>query len=59
MLNLLRTSQLNPKLLAHAQIYGLFDYNKMPLAPPGTQALIFEDPDTRQSGRPMAKKPGM
>jgi hypothetical protein len=59
MLNLLRTSRLNPKLLAHAQIYGLFDYNKTPLAPPGTRALIFEDPDKLQSGRPMAKKPGM
>jgi hypothetical protein len=55
-LNLLRTSRLNPNLSAHAQIFGLFDYNKTPLAPPGTRALIFEDPDTRQSWAPHGKE---
>jgi hypothetical protein len=44
-LNLLRQSRINPKLLAHAQLNGLFDYNKTPLAPPGTKVIIHEKPD--------------
>ena len=48
-LNLLRASRINPRLSAHAQLHGMFDFNKTPLAPPGTRALVFEDPDTRES----------
>jgi hypothetical protein len=44
-LNLLRQSQLNPKLSAHAQLNGLFDYNKTPLSPPGTKVIIHEKTD--------------
>jgi hypothetical protein len=51
-LNLLRTSRINPRLSAHAQLHGMFDFNKTPLAPPGTRALVFEDPDTRESWAP-------
>ena len=35
-LNLLRPSRLNPKLSAYAQLEGAFDFNRTPLAPPGT-----------------------
>jgi hypothetical protein len=55
-LNLLRTSRINPQLSAHAQLYGMFDFNKTPLAPPGTRALIFEDPDTREIWAPHGKE---
>ena len=41
-LNLLRTSRLNPKLSAYAQVWGPFDYNRIPLAPLGKQLLIHE-----------------
>jgi hypothetical protein len=51
-LNLLRQSRLNPKLSAHAQLNGLFDYNKTPLAPPGTKVIIHEKPDHRGSWSP-------
>ena len=54
-LNLLRTSRLNPALSAYNQLFGVFDFNKMPLTPPGTRALIFEDPDTRESWAPHGK----
>jgi hypothetical protein len=54
-LNLLRTSRMNPALSAHAQLHGLFDFNRTPLAPPGTRAVIFEDPDTRESWGPHGK----
>ena len=55
-LNMLRTSRLDPNLSAHAQLDGQFDYNKTPLAPPGTRALAFEDPGTRDSWAPHGKK---
>jgi restriction endonuclease len=44
-LNLLRKSRKNPKLLAHAQLQGQFDYNATPLSPPGTKVTIHENPD--------------
>jgi hypothetical protein len=50
--NLLRQSRINPKLSAHAQLNGLFDYNKTPLAPPGTKVIIHEKPDHRGSWSP-------
>jgi hypothetical protein len=55
-LNLLRTSRLNPKLSAHTQLHGVFNFNKTLLAPPGTRALIFEDPATRASWAPHGKE---
>jgi hypothetical protein len=43
-LNLLQASQTNPKLSAHAQINGAFDFNRTPLAPPGTCILAHDKP---------------
>ena len=48
-LNLLRGSRINPKLSAYAQIHGAFDFNRTPLAPPGTKVLVHEKPDVRAS----------
>ena len=39
-LNLLWMSWVNPKLLAHMYLFGNFNFNMMPLAPPGTKVLI-------------------
>ena len=41
-LNLLRLSRVNPQLSAEAQPNGVFDFNRTPLAPPVTKALIFD-----------------
>jgi hypothetical protein len=51
-LNLLRQSRLNPKLSAHVQLHGLFDYNKTPLASPGTKVIMHEKTDHRGSWSP-------
>lgn len=48
-LNLLRGSRMNPKLSAYAQIFGPFDYNRTPLAPAGTRAIIHDKPSNRES----------
>ena len=51
-LNLLRGSRINPKLSAWAQVHGAFDYNRTPLAPPGTKILIHEKPLVRETWAP-------
>ena len=48
-LNLLRPSRINPRLSTEAQLNGAFDFNKTPLEPPGTKALIYESYSDRCS----------
>jgi hypothetical protein len=38
-LNMLRTSRINPKLLAAMHIFGQYDFNRAPMAPPGTRII--------------------
>jgi len=45
-LNLLQGSCINPNLLAWAQLYGTFDFNRTPITPPGMQVLVHEKPTT-------------
>jgi hypothetical protein len=45
MLNLLRKSRINPLMAAYAQLNGHFDFNRTPLAPPGTRVIAHEKPD--------------
>ena len=51
-LNLLRASRLNPKLSAQAFLFGKFDYNKTPIAHPGTKVLAHNKPSNRPSWAP-------
>ena len=46
---LLRSSRTNPKLSSYAYLFGNFDFNKTPLAPPGTKIVIHNRPTTRPS----------
>ena len=48
-LNLLRPSRVNPKLSAHSQIHGPFNFEKTPLAPPGIKVLAHEQAEGRES----------
>ena len=48
-LNLLRNSRINNKLSAHAFINGIHDFNKSPLAPPGTKVVVHSKPAKRAS----------
>jgi hypothetical protein len=38
-LNMLRTSRINPKLSAATHIFGQYDFNGAPMAPPGTRII--------------------
>lgn len=49
-LNLLRTSHIDPSKSAYHQLHGhKYDWNAHPLAPPGSRAVIYLDPDGRPS----------
>jgi hypothetical protein len=51
-LNMLRTSRINPKLSASTHIYGQYDYNRSPMAPPGTRIIAHETPSRRRTWAP-------
>jgi hypothetical protein len=58
-LNLLRTSRINPLLLAEAQLNGQFDYyNRTPLAPPAYEPSFTKNPTNETRGTPMGPPDG-
>jgi hypothetical protein len=46
-LNLLRSSRIHPSLSAHASLFGNFDFNRTPIAPPGTKIVAHTSSETR------------
>ena len=48
-LNMLRPCCIIPKISADTFMHGQHDYNKVPLAPPGTKVLIYEAPRVRKT----------
>ena len=53
-LNLLRASNINPRLSAYAQVHGAFDFNRTPLGIPGAKVLVHEKPTHRETWAPHA-----
>ena len=52
-LNLLCTSRIDPTKSTYEQIPGAkYNWNKHPMAPPGTRAIVYEAPDSRASWGP-------
>ena len=51
-LNMMRSSRINPRISAHTYLFGEFDYNATPLAPPGTKVVAHVKPSIRQSWAP-------
>ena len=48
-LNMLLQSRINPKLSAHDQVFGTFNYQRTPLVPLGTKVIIHKRPDQRKT----------
>ena len=48
-INLYRNSRINPFLSAWAYLFGNHDFNKVPLAPPGTKLIVHSKPGERKS----------
>jgi hypothetical protein len=51
-INLLRRSWINPNISAYETLKGLYNWNCIPFAPLGTNAIIYTDADTRASWAP-------
>jgi hypothetical protein len=51
-LNMLRTSRINPKLSAATHLFGQYDFNRAPMAPPGTIIVAHETPGRRRTWAP-------
>jgi hypothetical protein len=51
-LNMLRTSRINTKLSAATHIFGQYDFNRAPMAPPGTKIIAHETPSRRRTWAP-------
>ena len=46
-MNLLCSSRIHPSLSAHASIFGIYDYNRTPITPPGTQVVAHSSAESR------------
>jgi hypothetical protein len=46
-LNLLKKSRSNPRMSVYAQVNWHFDFNRTPLAPPGTRIIAHQKPYQR------------
>ena len=44
-MNLLQTSRKKPRLSVYVQIFGTFDFNTTPIAPPGKKIIAHEKPN--------------
>jgi hypothetical protein len=51
-LNMLRTSRINIELSASTHIDGQYDFNRAPMAPPGTRIIAHEAPSRRRTWAP-------
>ena len=51
-LNLLHPYRINSRLSAEAQLNGAFDFNRTPLAPPGTRVMVHKTPNNRRTWAP-------
>jgi hypothetical protein len=51
-LKMLRTSRINPKLSSATHLFGQYDFNRAPKAPPGTILIAHETPGRRSTWAP-------
>jgi hypothetical protein len=51
-LNMLRTPRINPKLSATTHIFGQHDFNRAPMAAPGTRIIAHETPSRIRTWAP-------
>ena len=48
-LNLLKNSRVKSDPSAYSYLFGPYDFNKYPMAPPGTRVIVHENPGNRTS----------
>ena len=47
--NILRNYRVNQDLSAYAYLFGIYDFNKYPMVPPGTHVIVHKKPENRTS----------
>ena len=55
---MLRSFHINPKISADKYLKGLYDYNSVPMAPPGTKVLVYETPSASRHRRMVCRYRG-
>ena len=55
-INMLRQSNVTPKVSAHAHLHGQHDFNRQPLAPLGIEVHTYVPPDKRKTWSVKSKK---
>ncbi len=48
-INLLQQSRIHPNISTYKTLKGSYDWNRYPMAPPGTKASIYKDTETHTS----------
>jgi hypothetical protein len=51
-LNMLHTSRIHPQISAATHLDGQYEYNRAPMAPPGTIIVVHETPNRRRTWAP-------
>jgi hypothetical protein len=51
-LNMIRTSRINTKIYAATHLNGQYEYNRAPMAPPGTRIIAHEMTNHRRTWAP-------
>ena len=51
-LNILRSARANPNISAYTYLFGEFNFNATPLAPPGTRVVSYMNPAVRVTLQP-------
>jgi hypothetical protein len=51
-LNIMHTSRIDPTISAATQLFGQFNVNRTPLAPPGSRVVAHVNPKARRSWAP-------
>jgi hypothetical protein len=54
-LTMLKTLRINPKLSAATHIFGQYNFNRAPMAPPGTRIIAHETPSRKRTWSPHGK----
>ena len=58
-LNLLITERINPRILSKEILNGVFDCNRIPVAPPGAKVIVHEISSKKETCKPHGNRVGI
>ena len=51
-LNMVQKHRINQNIIPNEQLFGIFNFNRTPFAPPGTKILVHDKPENRATYDP-------